>query len=123
MLTGNVANNNSRHGFVIRGGIAGTRLEGNRAQGNPRGFTLESQDGDSADGYELTGNTATNNDIGFELIQGSSDNVLTANTSQDNATGFRDTSVGGSGTAGTFNTYSNNTCSGTGLPSNPTGLC
>lgn len=77
----------------------------------------------------LADNVATKSGNGFGANEvGTVGNVFTGNTSNDNTGwGIEDQTPlfgGGTGDAGTDNTYSNNSCSGNGAgSSDPPGLC
>ena len=74
-------------------------------------------------GSSITDNTATNFALGFEADSGNVDNTYTGNTARGNGTGFLDRSSGGSGTAGTDNTHTDNVCIGDTSKSDPPDLC
>jgi len=86
--------------------VSSTTVIGNVANGNENGFSIYANHG-----------TSSNN-----IIQGNSAGFGSANVLY----GFYDGTTG-SGTAGTANTYTGNSCSGTnnggGAQSSPTGLC
>ncbi len=113
-FTGNSANNNT-FGFNIEAS-SNNKLTGNTADFNiGAGFFLFGSNSNT-----LTMNAADKNMGGFSLSS-SSNNELAGNTASGNSPDYGDDSKG-SGTAGTANFYSNNTCTPTGS-SSPAGLC
>jgi parallel beta-helix repeat protein len=139
-------------GFAL-GDTSGNKLDSNRATGNNTNFDLSGADnntlsnnvaegpgagfalGDDNFDNTLANNTAIGtpgtsnwgNSVGFTVHGGpdnlSSGNVFTGNTATGTARGIVDV-TSGSGTAGTNNTYAQNTCIGnSSVASQPAGLC
>jgi parallel beta-helix repeat protein len=120
-IRGNTATNNELIGIFIR--LADNNIiENNKVNYNGiEGIRLR----ESADNNVVRFNTATGNDRdGFAVLQSSINNEFVENESRNNGNyGFLDQTED-SGTAGTANTYTDNTCSNNDLGgSSPTGLC
>ncbi len=124
-IRGNTASNNNIIGIFIRD-ADNNIIENNKANDNNgfEGIRLR----ESADNNVIMNNMATgNNQDGFAVISSvssSNNNEFVENDSSNNGGyGFLDETED-SGTAGTANTYTNNTCSDNDLGgSSPTGLC
>ena len=113
----------------------------NRSEEAIHGFNLSDSDnnsfrgnstvGDRESGFTLNyssrntfeNNTADDHRQGFTSFAESVDNTFRNNTATNNVVGFSDDSFGGSGIAGSRNTYTDNTCIGNGTPSVSDGLC
>jgi parallel beta-helix repeat protein len=133
-LMGDLASNNFGDGFLLMASSSGNTLRSNTAEGNFHGFSLESSNGNvltgntansngaSGNGYgfyvsssssnTLSSNKAISNGYGFYVSTGSSGNTISGNAANSNQRyGYYD-QTSGSGTAGTANTYTEDTCSG-----------
>lgn len=119
VLVENVAEG-SFGGFLLSDSNENT-LEGNRATGtgSHAGFRVEHSEGNA-----LIGNTAEGYRQGFSVASDSPDNAFQGNDAVANYLGFEDKSGAlGSGTAGTFSSYSDNQCRLNEFDSAPPGLC
>jgi len=88
-LTKNIAENNGDNGFKILDG-SHNRLVGNTATSSDHGFYLEAvpADGDVTEENLLTGNQASNNNVGFLLSNAAANTLKRNRSSQNSGSGF-----------------------------------